>query len=517
MTPEPAKEAMPDDKPTSPEQMLKSSISQVPPVDPVMPRPGELFAERYEIERMIGRGGMGEVYAAVQRPLERRVAVKILKTPESIDDDPQFQARFLREAAAAARLTHPNTITVFDFGQTKDGVLFIVMEYLEGNDVRTVLRHEGQIAPQRAIHVAKQVCKSLREAHRKGIVHRDLKPANVLLVNRDEDPDFAKVLDFGLVKVRGESSEITLAGKFLGSPRYTSPEALDRNREVDHRADIYAVGILLYTMIVGEPPFDGDPMQVLNAHLHETPQLMYKAAPSARTTPELEDVVTRCLRKEPEHRFQSMSDLLTALRTVGSYYGDHDTETIDFDTEDSLELDDSVSPDQAVHVLAPFAGDATLKSTGKMRAVESLDRPEAGPPPVVPPKVEPASALPPPRATPPPKTKSGPMLGLAIGGLIGAGLLFWALTSSPTPTPAPELGTPVAPESTPELPPERTPEATLERTPEATPKPTPRPVVKPAPVPRPTPAPVVKPKPTPKPESTPDTTVPGYKDNPYGD
>jgi outer membrane biosynthesis protein TonB len=214
-----------------------------------------------------------------------------------------------------------------------------------------------------------------------------------------------------------------------------------------------------------------------------------------------------------------MSDLLTALRTVGAYYGDHDTETIDFDTEDSLELDDSLSPDQAVQVLASFAGDATLKSTGRMRAVETLDRPEAEPPPVVPPKVEPASALPPPRATQPSKTKSGPMLGLAIGGLVGAGLLFWALTSSPTP--APELGTPVAPESTPELPPELppepTPEATPEPTPEATPEPTPRPVAKPAPVPRPTPAPIVKPKPTPKPESTPDTTVPGYKDNPYGD
>ena len=319
---------------------LADTLRRVPAAVPTrMPRPGDTFAGRYQIERLLGRGGMGVVYLATQAPLGRQVALKVLKPPESLEDDPQFDERFLREAAAAARLSHPNTITIHDFGQDDEGALYIVMEFLEGNDVRTVLAHEGTFDPARAIHVAKQVAKSLREAHRKGIIHRDLKPANVLLVTRDEDEDFVKVLDFGLVKFRGEASEITLAGKFLGSPRYTSPEALDRNREVDHRADIYAIGILLYTMITGAPPFDGDPMQVLHAHLHEKPRPMYRANPAAQTTPELEALVERCLEKEPDRRYQTMTDLLTALREVGAYFGQEDTETLDLEVNDSLEFD----------------------------------------------------------------------------------------------------------------------------------------------------------------------------------
>ncbi len=269
-----------------------------------MPKPGDLFAGRYAIERLVGRGGMGEVYLATQSPLNRSVALKILKSPESLEDDPNFDERFLREAAAAARLQHPNTITVYDFGQDETGRLYIVMEFLAGNDLRTVLAHQGIFSAQRAIHVAKQVCKSLREAHAKGIVHRDIKPANVLLIDRDEDADFVKVLDFGLVKDRSQQGEITLAGKFLGSPKYTSPEALDRHAE---------------------------PIQVLNAHLHETPRPMYRTNPAAQTTPELEALVARCLEKKPEARFASMGELLQALREVGAYFGDEHTETLDLD------------------------------------------------------------------------------------------------------------------------------------------------------------------------------------------
>jgi len=311
------------------------------PIPPSMPRPGDTFAGRYEIERLAGRGGMGEVYVAIQAPLNRRVAVKILKPPANEADDPNFHQRFLREAEAAASLQHPNTITVFDFGQTDDGQLYIVMEYLQGNDLRAAIAHQGVFPVRRAIHVAKQVCKSLREAHGEGMVHRDLKPANVVLIERDDDPDFVKVLDFGLVKFRGEE-ELTLAGKFLGSPRYTAPEALDRNAEVDHRADIYAVGILLYAMITGQPPFDGDPLQVLNAHMHETPQPMYQANPAAKTTKPIEDLVARCLAKDPSERFASMMALLRALRQVGAYLGDEETETLDVD---GVSVSDMMAPD----------------------------------------------------------------------------------------------------------------------------------------------------------------------------
>ncbi len=351
---------MPDDGAKGIDGLLNDGFLKKPTggEPPPMPKPGEEFAGRYTIERRIGRGGMGEVFLARQAPLDRLVALKILKPPDSIEDDPKFDARFLREAAAAARLQHPNTITVYDFGQTDEGHLYIVMEFLEGTDVRTSLAHEGVFSAQRAIHVAKQVCKSLREAHAKGIIHRDLKPANVLLIERDEDVDFVKVLDFGLVKFRGEASEITLAGKFLGSPRYTSPESLDRNAVVDHRADIYAVGILLYTMLSGSPPFDGDPMQVLNAHLHEAPKPMYRMNPAAQTTPELEALVMQCLEKDPAARFQTMADLLTALREVGAYFGDEHTETLD------LELSETSLPDAAGAPLVASSKPSSLSSPG---------------------------------------------------------------------------------------------------------------------------------------------------------
>ncbi len=359
---------------------LTDTLRRVPAAVPArMPRPGETFAGRYAIDRLLGRGGMGVVYLATQAPLGRQVALKVLKPPESLEDDPNFDERFLREAAAAARLSHPNTITIHDFGQDDEGALYIVMEFLEGNDVRTVLAHEGTFAPARAIHVAKQVAKSLREAHRKGIIHRDLKPANVLLLTRDEDDDFVKVLDFGLVKFRGEASEITLAGKFLGSPRYTSPEALDRNKEVDHRADIYAIGILLYTMVTGAPPFDGDPMQVLHAHLHEKPRAMYRANPAAQTTPELEALVGRCLEKEPDRRYQTMTDLLAALREVGAVFGQEDTETLDLEVNDSLEFDldsgEHISPEAARLKRPRPPADPSPRSTKGTR----LPKPPAAP------------------------------------------------------------------------------------------------------------------------------------------
>jgi serine/threonine-protein kinase len=278
-----------------------------------MPRDGDVFADRYTIECQVGKGGMGVVYKADQAPLCRPVAVKILKPPDSIEDDPKFDERFMREAAAAAKLHHANTITIHDFGQTDRGQLFIVMEYLEGRDLRSVLRTSGPFPAERTIHVAAQICRSLREAHGKEMVHRDLKPANVVLIERDGDPDFVKVLDFGLVKYAGEDSELTLAGKFVGSPKYTSPEALDRTKKIDHRADIYSLGILIYTMLAGQAPFSGDPIQVLTAHLREEPPPLQDINPMVRSNARLDRVIARCLKKDPADRFASMESVLEAL------------------------------------------------------------------------------------------------------------------------------------------------------------------------------------------------------------
>jgi len=301
---------------------------------PGMPVVGETFADRYRIVRLLGKGGMGMVYLAVQSPLERMVALKVLRSPSDPSMDPQFYSRFLREAEAASRLQHPNTITIYDFGKTELGVPYIVLEYLEGRDLRQVLESEWPFPLERTLHVAIQVCKSLLDAHDKGLIHRDLKPSNVLLVKRDDDEDFAKVFDFGLVKFRDEDQDLTQAGIFLGSPRFTFPEALDSKSVVDHRADIYATGTLLYTMVAGRPPFSGEAMAVLSAHLHETPQPMHEMDPKARSCPALELVVARCLRKDPADRYQSMRELQGALRSVVRSLGSG---------EASLDLDPSGS------------------------------------------------------------------------------------------------------------------------------------------------------------------------------
>ena len=508
----------------------------------VMPKAGELFAGRYSIEKMVGRGGMGEVYLATQSPLNRRVALKILKAPESIEDDPNFDARFLREAAAAARLQHPNTITVYDFGQDEEGRLYIVMEYLEGNDLRTVLAHQGIFSAQRAIHVAKQVCKSLREAHAKGIIHRDLKPANVLLIDRDEDVDFVKVLDFGLVKLRDDDSEITLAGKFLGSPKYTSPEALDRHAIVDHRADIYATGILLYAMLTGAPPFDGDPIQVLNAHLHETPRPMYRMNPAAQTTPELEALVARCMEKKPEKRFNTMGELLHALREVGAYFGDEHTETLDLDLSEPGERAPTggypmIGAADATPSARPHPASRRVPTSDQLRAAPSPPSPSLAPPPV--------------DAVASPRSRSPLLLVLLVVALVVVAALLALLTRQSADVSDPPVDVPLDPVSSPEDPaaltappvvPSQAEAPPVEAAPmEPTPATTPR-TVKPSEDPsssvkpteaRPTPVskPPVEAKParTPKPKPSPTAGTPtptagtptpaavpaGYKENPY--
>jgi|GEM_PF-1820389 len=283
-----------------------------------MPVEGKAFAGRYLVKRLLGRGGMGMVYLAVQAPLDRPVALKVLRPPSEPQMDPQFYSRFLREAEAAARLQHPHTITTYDFGSTDEGVPYIVMEYLEGKDLRDALASEWPFALDRTLHIAKQVCKSIQDAHRKGMIHRDLKPSNVLLVTRDDDKDFVKVFDFGLVKFRDEDQDLTQAGVFLGSPRFTFPEALDTATVVDHRADIYSTGILIYTMVAGQPPFSGEPMAVLSSHLNEVPRPMSEVDPHALSCAALESVVARCLRKDASDRYQSMAELHEALKEVSA-------------------------------------------------------------------------------------------------------------------------------------------------------------------------------------------------------
>lgn len=272
---------------------------------------GLVIDGRFHIRSLIARGGMGRVYRAEQSPLGRVCALKVVNGTLA-GADPEYERRFKLEASTAAKLTHPNTVTVFDYGKTQDGIFFMAMELLEGRTLHKILRDEGSLSPERAARVASQICRSLREAHHHGVVHRDLKPANVFLVAHGDEPDFVKVLDFGLVKALDERPEeqLTQTGIFMGSPKYMAPEQIEGHK-VDARTDIYSLGVMLYEMLTGKVPFDkATSVKTLMAHVHEAPAALSMAG----IPPALEDLVLRCLSKSPQERPSSMEEVLTALR-----------------------------------------------------------------------------------------------------------------------------------------------------------------------------------------------------------
>jgi serine/threonine protein kinase len=285
--------------------------------DPLL---GRVINDRYKIVEQIGQGGMGRVYKALQAPLDRLVALKVLGAGH--DRDPNFYKRFFLEASVTAKLTHPNTITLYDYGRTEDGIFFIAMEYLNGRTLSGAMQQDGPLAQERVIHIAQQICRSLREAHALGIIHRDLKPANVMLLRQHDDHDFVKVLDFGLVKFfSGESPEddITNAGTFMGSPHYIAPEQA-RNHNPDQRCDIYSLGVLLYHMLTGKVPFTAAaPVDIILKHLHEAPVPPRELKPELEIDSELQDIVLKCMAKSRDERFQSMDELLAQLKIVRTH------------------------------------------------------------------------------------------------------------------------------------------------------------------------------------------------------
>ncbi len=298
-----------------------SAVQQAPDLpatgEEADPLVGRVLNDRYRILEPIGQGGMGRVYKALQASIDRTVALKVLGAGH--DREPNFYKRFFLEASVTAKLTHPNTITLYDYGRTDDGVFFIAMEYLAGRTLSQVMQAEGPLAQERVIHIAQQICRSLREAHAMGIIHRDLKPANVMLLVQHDDHDFVKVLDFGLVKFfEGENAggDITNAGTFMGSPHYIAPEQA-RNQSPDQRCDIYSLGILLYHMLTGRVPFTAAaPVDIILKHLHEAPLPPAEMRPDVQIAPELQHIVLRCMAKSREERFQSMDELLVQLKTA---------------------------------------------------------------------------------------------------------------------------------------------------------------------------------------------------------
>ncbi|HUX05946.1 MAG TPA: protein kinase, partial [Acidobacteriota bacterium] len=260
----------------------------------------------YTIEEKLGEGGMGEVYKARDTKLERVVALKFL--PEKVTDDPEAKSRFLREARAASKLDHPNICTVFEIDQTDDGKTFIAMSHCPGISLRERLK-EKSLSTAEAVEIAIQIGEGLDEAHRHGIVHRDIKPGNIMITEQTK----VKIVDFGLAKLR-DSLQITKTGKAMGTAAYMSPEQV-RGEDVDFRSDIWSLGVVLYEMLAGSLPFQGEyEAAVIYSILNREPQDFADA--DEGITAELQRIALKALEKAPDSRYRCMTDFVDALRRI---------------------------------------------------------------------------------------------------------------------------------------------------------------------------------------------------------
>ena len=274
----------------------------------------------YHLGRLLGRGGMGEVYLAEHRTMKRPCAIKLIR-PEKAGDS-RALIRFEREVQSTAKLSHWNTVDIYDYGRSDDGVFYYVMEYLPGLSLQEIVQQHGPMSPERVIFLVRQACDALREAHRLGIVHRDIKPANIFVAKRGGVYDVLKLLDFGLAVTKRNLSDGSdpSEGSIVGSPLYLSPEQASGSIHPDARSDIYSVGAVLYFLLTGQPPFVEDSAaKVILGHLTKEPLAPSQIQPSVPS--DLERIVMRCLSKKPEDRFENVDELANALDSCAANGG----------------------------------------------------------------------------------------------------------------------------------------------------------------------------------------------------
>jgi eukaryotic-like serine/threonine-protein kinase len=272
---------------------------------------------QYKLIRKLGAGGMGEVYLAEHAMLKRPCALKLIKP--SAGADRLTLARFEREVQSSARLAHHNTIEIYDYGHAEDGTFYYVMEYLQGMSLADMVKAYGPLPPGRVIYLFQQVCAGLAEAHALGLVHRDLKPANLFIAVHGGETDVAKVLDFGLVKptMDPDAEQLTVDMVVSGTPMFMAPEQAMADRSLDTRADIYALGAMMYSAITGQAPFGGaNAYEVMVAHTRDAVVAPSKVRPGVPA--DLEAVVLRCLAKKPTERFPTAKVLAEALAACAS-------------------------------------------------------------------------------------------------------------------------------------------------------------------------------------------------------
>jgi len=270
---------------------------------------GDVIGGKYKILETIGKGGMGKIFRAEQLELGREVAIKVMLAP----DDEVSSKRFMQEAAITAGLSHPNTIRVFDFGRMDDESLYLVMEYIDGINIKQSIKSNGPFPPQQAMKLACQLCGSLGEAHRKDLIHRDIKPGNIMLIDSPEEGLLTKLLDFGLVKHTEKTSDISQTGNILGSPMYMSPEQIN-GEVIDARSDIYSLGLTLYYVLCGKAPFnEANISGILAAQLFKTPTPIIEHNVLLESCPALNWIIDTATQKDREERFQSVLQMKQAL------------------------------------------------------------------------------------------------------------------------------------------------------------------------------------------------------------
>ena len=315
------------------------------------------IAKRYRVVAQLGAGGAGAVYKAVDLTLRRIVAVKLLHPGK--EESQQTLQRFYREARKASQLSHPHSVTVHDFGRTDDETFYLVMEYLRGLSLKQVLAQQGALAPGRAVHIMRQVCDSLGEAHGLGIIHRDLKPDNIFLTAKGEQRDVVKLVDFGLAKTVGSQTDFVTRHGTPGTPNYMSPEQIQQG-DVDSRSDLYSLGAVMYSMLTGTHVFPGkrQVMELLWAHVSELPVPPSERQPQAGISESLEAVVLKLLAKDKADRYQTAAEVKAALEAPGiaPHWTDPDAVAAWADLE--------LPPDDDVDVMLEHGRPATTDGVG---------------------------------------------------------------------------------------------------------------------------------------------------------